>query len=67
MRVQLRCMPVEEFKRSFDASAAGGLGVGGDMAIGYRQQTELAVSRLAPGDRRGALRLHRLLFRAMRN
>ena len=46
-RVQLRRMPVEEFKRSFDALPQAAQVLVRDMAIGYCQQTELAVSRLA--------------------
>ena len=46
-RVQLRRMPVEEFKRSFDTLPQAAQVLVRDMAIGYCQQTELAVSRLA--------------------
>ena len=46
-RVQLRRMPVEEFKRGFDSLPAAAQALLRDMATGYCQQTELAVSRLA--------------------
>jgi CRP-like cAMP-binding protein len=46
-RVQLRRMPLEEFRRAFEALPQPALGLLRDMAAGYCQQTELAVSRLA--------------------
>jgi len=46
-RVQLRRMPVEDFKRSFDDLPQAAQALLRDMATGYCQQTELAVSRLA--------------------
>lgn len=46
-RVQLRRLPLEEFKRSFDDLPQVAQGLLRDMAAGYCQQTELAVSRLA--------------------
>ncbi|RYF26227.1 MAG: Crp/Fnr family transcriptional regulator [Comamonadaceae bacterium] len=46
-RVQVRRMPVEDFRRGFDALPKSARGLVRDMAAGYCQQTELAVSRLA--------------------
>ena len=46
-RLQLRRVPIQEFRRSLDALPAGARGLLLDMAHGYRQQSELAVSRLA--------------------
>lgn len=46
-RVQLRRQPLEAFQRSVEALPKAAQVLLHDMAIGYRQQTELAVSRLA--------------------
>ena len=46
-RVQLRRLPLEDFKRTFDELPVGAQALLRDMATGYCQQTELAVSRLA--------------------
>ena len=46
-RVQLRRMPVEDFRRSFDTLPEPAQILLRDMAAGYCQQTEVAVSRLA--------------------
>ena len=46
-RVQLRRVPLEDFKRSFDDLPQPAQILLRDMATGYCQQTELAVSRLA--------------------
>ncbi|PWW48825.1 Crp/Fnr family transcriptional regulator [Melaminivora alkalimesophila] len=46
-RVQLRRLPLEEFRRSFDALPEPAQILLRDMAAGYCQQTEVAVSRLA--------------------
>jgi len=46
-RVQLRRIPVEEFKRGIDTLPPLARSLVRDMAAGYCQQTELAVSRLA--------------------
>ena len=46
-RVQLRRVPLEDFKRSFDDLPEPAQALLRDMATGYCQQTELAVSRLA--------------------
>lgn len=46
-RVQVRRLPIEEFRRSLAEMPAGARGLLLDMAQGYRQQSELAVSRLA--------------------
>ena len=46
-RLQVRRLPIEEFRRSLAAMPAGARGLLLDMAQGYRQQSELAVSRLA--------------------
>ena len=46
-RVQVRRLPIEEFRRSLAEMPEGARGLLLDMAQGYRQQSELAVSRLA--------------------
>lgn len=46
-RLQVRRLPIEEFRRSLAAMTPGARGLLLDMAQGYRQQSELAVSRLA--------------------
>ena len=46
-RVQLRRQPIEDFIRSVEALPKAAQLLLHDMAVGYRQQTELAVSRLA--------------------
>ncbi|WP_020227015.1 Crp/Fnr family transcriptional regulator [Acidovorax sp. MR-S7] len=46
-RVQLRRMPLDEFKHTFDGLPKAAQRLLRDMATGYCQQTELAVSRLA--------------------
>ena len=46
-RVHVRRIPIEEFRHSLAAMPAGARGLLLDMAQGYRQQSELAVSRLA--------------------
>jgi CRP-like cAMP-binding protein len=46
-RVQIRRLPIEEFRRSLAEMPAGARGLLLDMAHGFRQQSELAVSRLA--------------------
>ena len=46
-RLQVRRVPMEEFRRSLAAMPTGARGLLLDMAQGYRQQSELAVSRLA--------------------
>lgn len=46
-RVQLRRMPREAFERDIDTLPAAARALLLDMARGYRQQSELAVSRLA--------------------
>ena len=46
-RLQVRRLPIEGFQRSLADMPAGARGLLLDMARGYRQQTELAVSRLA--------------------
>lgn len=46
-RVHLRRVPIEEFRRGFDTLPQSAQGLVRDMATGYCQQTELAVSRLA--------------------
>lgn len=46
-RVQVRRLPIEEFRRSLAEMPAGARGLLLDMAHGFRQQSELAVSRLA--------------------
>ena len=46
-RVQLRSQPLEVFLREVQAMAPAMQGLLRDMASGYRQQTELAISRLA--------------------
>lgn len=46
-RVQLRRMPLEDFKRGFDELPPAAQALLRDVATGYCQQTELAVSRLA--------------------
>lgn len=45
-RVQLRRMPIEEFRRNLDALPEQARNLLIDLARGYRQQSELAVSRL---------------------
>ncbi|MDH4418098.1 Crp/Fnr family transcriptional regulator [Acidovorax sp. HMWF029] len=46
-RLQVRRLPIAEFRRSLAAMPAGARALLLDMAQGYRQQSELAVSRLA--------------------
>ena len=46
-RLQVRRLPIEEFRRSLNEMPASARGLLLDMAFGYRQQSELAVSRLA--------------------
>lgn len=46
-RVHVRRLPIAEFRRSLAEMPAGARGLLLDMAHGYRQQSELAVSRLA--------------------
>jgi CRP-like cAMP-binding protein len=46
-RVQVRRLPIEEFRRSLAELPPGARGLLLDMAHGFRQQSELAVSRLA--------------------
>ncbi|MCW5236752.1 Crp/Fnr family transcriptional regulator [Verminephrobacter eiseniae] len=46
-RVQVRRVPIEGFRRSLAKMSPGARGLLLDMAQGYRQQSELAVSRLA--------------------
>lgn len=46
-RVQLRRVAIEDFRRSFEALPEGVQALVRDMAAGYCQQAELAVSRLA--------------------
>lgn len=46
-RVQLRRIPLEDFRRSFEDLPQPAQALLRDMATGYCQQTELAVSRLA--------------------
>ncbi|GKT22191.1 Crp/Fnr family transcriptional regulator [Acidovorax sp. SUPP3334] len=46
-RVQLRRMPLEAFRNGFEALPSPARALVVDMARGYCQQTELAVSRLA--------------------
>lgn len=46
-RVQLRRVSIEDFRRGFEALPKAAQGLVRDMAAGYFQQTELAVSRLA--------------------
>ena len=46
-RLQVRRLPIEEFRRSLAEMPEGARGLLLDMAQGYRQQSELAVSRLA--------------------
>ncbi|RYF26986.1 MAG: Crp/Fnr family transcriptional regulator [Comamonadaceae bacterium] len=46
-RVHLRRVPIEDFRRGFEALPQAAQGLVRDMASGYCQQTELAVSRLA--------------------
>lgn len=46
-RVQLRRQPIEDFLRSVEALPKAAQLLLHDLAVGYRQQTELAVSRLA--------------------
>ncbi|MFN4119327.1 Crp/Fnr family transcriptional regulator [Acidovorax sp.] len=46
-RLQVRRVPMEDFRRSLAAMPDGARDLLLDMAQGYRQQSELAVSRLA--------------------
>lgn len=46
-RVQVRRMPIAEFRRHLDALPAEARSLLMDMAKGFRQQSELAISRLA--------------------
>ena len=46
-RLQVRRLPIEEFRRSLAEMPESARGLLLDMAQGYRQQSELAVSRLA--------------------
>ena len=46
-RLQVRRVPIQEFRHSLAAMPTGARGLLLDMAQGYRQQSELAVSRLA--------------------
>ena len=46
-RLQVRRVPIEVFRQSLDAMPASARGLLLDMAQGYREQSELAVSRLA--------------------
>ena len=46
-RVQVRRVPIADFRSSLAAMPEGARGLLLDMAMGYRQQSELAVSRLA--------------------
>lgn len=46
-RLQVRRVPIEDFRRSLAAMPAGARDLLLDMAQGYREQSELAVSRLA--------------------
>lgn len=46
-RLQVRRVPIEVFRQSLDALPASARGLLLDMAQGYREQSELAVSRLA--------------------
>lgn len=46
-RVYVRRLPIQEFRRSVAAMPPGARSLLLDMARGYRQQSELAVSRLA--------------------
>ena len=46
-RLQVRRLPIEEFRRSLAEMPEDARGLLLDMAQGYRQQSELAVSRLA--------------------
>ncbi len=46
-RLQVRRVPMEEFRRSLATLPEGARGLLLDMAQAYRQQSELAVSRLA--------------------
>lgn len=46
-RLQVRRLPIEEFRASLAAMPPSARGLLLDMAQGYRQQSELAVSRLA--------------------
>jgi CRP-like cAMP-binding protein len=46
-RVQLRRVPIEEFRHIFETLPKAAQGLLRDMAEGYCQQAELAVSRLA--------------------
>ena len=45
--LRLRRLPIADFRRSLALMPAGARGLLMDMAQGYRQQSELAVSRLA--------------------
>ena len=46
-RIQVRRVPIQEFRNSLAQMPPGARGLLLDMAQGYRQQSELAVSRLA--------------------
>ena len=46
-RVLVRRLPIEGFRRDLARMPEGARGLLLDMALGYRQQSELAVSRLA--------------------
>lgn len=46
-RLQVRRVPIAAFRRSFDAMPVSARGLLLDMAKGYREQSELAVSRFA--------------------
>ena len=46
-RLHVRRLPIEVFRRSLDELPASARGLLLDMARGYRQQSELAVSRMA--------------------
>lgn len=46
-RLQVRRVPMEAFRHSLNSLPAGARGLLLDMAQGYREQSELAVSRLA--------------------
>ena len=46
-RLKVRRLPIDVFRRSVDELPAGARGLLFNMAQGYRQQSELAVSRLA--------------------
>ena len=46
-RLEVRRLPIEAFRRGLEELPADARGLLRDMATGYRQQSELAVSRLA--------------------